>query len=270
MTAEVLTNVEAVRRWLAERGAVWTERWGPPPQGIYALRDMHPPSHAEEACRQGLPLVYIAAVDRNGIYYIFGDVAWTPQLEKICKAVTFVVEAEPLREGLNAIVKFVARTRHLPWVSFRPEVLRLAGICDEVRIECEPREVWKKMVEAAKSKNKNKTEAVGGGRTAPDAEEAGGGSPEGLGQDGVKTVNRLDYVGGVGDGGAKSVDDLGNVGGASGQVLYAEVRRDHGDGRPGGGARGGLDPAAVAAVLRAVERCLGREAVERLTACLYV
>jgi hypothetical protein len=117
-----LTNVEAVRRWLAERGAVWTERWGPPPQGVYALRDMHPPSHAEEACRQGLPLVYIAAVDRNGLYYIFGDVAWTPQLEKICKAVTFIVEAEPLRESLNAIVKFVARTRHLPWVSFRPEV----------------------------------------------------------------------------------------------------------------------------------------------------
>jgi hypothetical protein len=42
------------------------------------------------------------------------------------------------------------------------------------------------------------------------------------------------------------------------------------DGGPGGGARGGLDPAAVAAVLKAVERCLGREAVERLTACLYV
>ncbi len=265
MTAEVLTNVEAVRRWLAERGAVWTERWGPPPQGIYALRDMHPPSHAEDACRQGLPLVYIAAVDRNGLYYIFGDVAWTPQLEKICKAVTFVVEAEPLRDGLNAIVKFVARTRHLPWVSFRPEVLRLAGICDEVRIECEPREVWKKMVEAAKSKIKNKTEAAGGGRTA---EEAGGGSPEGLGQDGAETVNRLDYVGG--DGGGKSADGLDHVGGASGRVLHAEVRRDSGGGVPGGGVRGGLDPAAVAAVLKAVERCLGREAVARLTACLYV
>ncbi len=260
------TNVEAVRRWLAERGAVWTERWGPPPQGIYALRDMHPPSHAEEACRQGLPLVYIAAVDRSGLYYIFGDVAWTPQLEKICKAVTFVVEAEPLREGLNAIVKFVARTRHLPWVSFRPEVLRLAGICDEVRIECEPREVWKKMVEAAKSKIK--TETAGGGRTAPEAEEAGGGSPEGPGEDGVKTTNRLNYVGG--DGGGKSADGLGNVGGASGRILHAEVRRDHGDGVLGGGARGGLDPAAVAVVLKAVERCLGREAVERLTACLYV
>ncbi|MFZ8808275.1 MAG: hypothetical protein ACO2PN_09255 [Pyrobaculum sp.] len=255
MTTEVLTNVEAVRRWLAERGAVWTERWGPPPRGIYALRDMHPPSHAEEACRQGLPLVYIAAVDRSGLYYIFGDVAWTPQLEKICRAVTFVVETEPLRDGLNAIVKFVARTRHLPWVSFRPEVLRLAGICDEVRIECEPREVWKKMVETAKSKNKNKTETASGGRTAPEAEEAGGGSPEGSEEDGAKSAN-----------------DLGNVGGASVRVLHAEVRRDHGDGGGvlGGGARGGLDPAAVAAVLRAVERCLGREAVERLTACLYV
>jgi len=261
------TNVEAVRRWLAERGAVWTERWGPPPQGIYALRDMHPPSHAEDACRQGLPLVYIAAVDRNGLYYIFGDVAWTPQLEKICKAVTFVVETKPLREGLNAIVKFVAKTRHLPWVSFRPEVLRLAGICDEVRIECEPREAWKKMVEAAKSKIKNKTEAAGGGRTVPEAEEAGGGSPEGPGQVGAKTANRLVYVGGVGDGGGKSLD---HVGGASGQILHAEMRRDRGDGGSGGGARGGLDPAAVAAVLKAVERCLGREAVERLTACLYV
>jgi hypothetical protein len=266
MTAEVLTNVEAVRRWLAEQGAVWTERWGPPPRGIYALRDMHPPSHAEDACRQGLPLVYIAAVDRNGLYYIFGDVAWTPQLEEICKAVTFVVEVEPLREGLNAIVKFVARTRHLPWVSFRPEVLRLAGICNEVRIECEPREVWKKMVEAAKSKIK--TEAAGGGRTAPEAEEAGGGSPEGSEEDGAKTVNRLNYVGG--DGGGKSTNDLNHVGGASGRVLHAEMRRDSGGGVLGGGARGGLDPAAVAAVLRAVERCLGREAVERLTACLYV
>jgi hypothetical protein len=254
------TSVEAVRRWLAERGAVWTERWGPPPQGIYALRDVQPPSHAEEACRQGLPLVYIAAVDRNGLYYIFGDVVWTPELEKICKAVTFVVEAEPLRESLNAIVKFVARTRHLPWVSFRPEVLRLAGICDEVRIECEPREVWKKMVEAAKSKIK--TEAAGGGRTA---EKAGGGSPEGPEQDGAKTANRLDYVGG-----GKSADGLDFVGGASGRVLHAEVRRDHGDGGAGGGARSGLDPAAVAAVLRAVERCLGREAVEKLAACLYV
>jgi len=265
MTTEVLTNIESVRRWLAERGAVWTERWGPPPQGIYALRDMHPPSHAEEACRQGLPLVYIAAVDRSGLYYIFGDVAWTPQLEEICKAVTFVVEAEPLREGLNAIVKFVARTRHLPWVSFRPEVLRLAGICDEVRIECEPREVWKKMVEAAKSKIK--IEAAGGGRTD---EEAGGGSPEGPGEDGAETANRLDYVGGVGDGGGKSTAGLDHVGGASGRVLHAEVRWDHGDGVLGGGVRGGLDPAAAAAVLRAVERCLGREAVERLTACLYV
>jgi len=270
MTTEALTNVEAVRRWLTERGAVWTERWGPPPQGIYALRDMHPPSHAEEACRQGLPLVYIAAVDRNGLYYIFGDVAWTPQLEEICKAVTFVVETEPLRDGLNAIVKFVAKTRHLPWVSFRPEVLRLAGICDEVRIECEPREVWKKMVEAAKSKNRNKTEAAGGGRTAPGAEEAGGGSPEGSEEDGAKTTNRLDYVGGVGDGGALSANGLDHVGGASVRVLHAEVRRDHGGGVLGGGARGGLDPAAVAAVLRAVERCLGREAAERLTACLYV
>ena len=265
MTAEVLTNVEAVRRWLAERGAVWTERWGPPPQGIYALRDMHPPSHAEEACRQGLPLVYIAAVDRNGLYYIFGDVVWTPQVEKICKAVTFVVETEPLRDGLNAIVKFVARTRHLPWVSFRPEILRLAGICDEVRIECEPREVWKKMVVAAKSKIK--TEAAGGGHTAPDADVAGGGPPEGPGEDGAKSANRLVYIGGVGDGGAKSVDGLDHVGGASGRILYAEVRRDHGDGGPGGGARGGLDPAAV---LKAVERCLGREAVERLAACLHV
>ena len=266
------TNVEAVRRWLAGQGAVWTERWGPPPRGIYVLRDMHPPSHAEDACRQGLPLVYIAAVDRNGLYYIFGDVAWTPQLEKICKAVTFVVEAEPLREGLNAIVKFVAKTRHLPWVSFRPEVLRLAGICDEVRIECEPREVWRKMVEAAKSKNKNKTEAAGGGRKAPGAEVAGGGSPEGSEEDGAKTANRLDYVGGVEDGGAKSANYLDHIGGVSGQVLHAEVRRDHGDGGggPGGGVRGGLDPAAVAAVLKAVERCLGREAVERLTACLYV
>jgi len=259
------TNVEAVRRWLAGRGAVWTERWGPPPQGIYALRDMHPPSHAEEACRQGLPLVYIAAVDRNGLYYIFGDVAWAPQLEKICKAVTFVVEAEPLRDGLNAIVKFVARTRHLPWVSFRPEVLRLAGICDEVRIECEPREVWKKMVEVVKSKIK--TEAAGGGRTD---EEAGGGSPEGPGEDGAETANRLDYVVGVGDGGGKSADGFDHVGGASGRILHAEVRREHGDGGPGGGAGGGLDQAAVAAVLRAVERCLGREAVERLAACLYV
>ena len=267
MTAEVLTNVEAVRRWLAERGAVWTERWGPPPQGIYALRDMHPPSHAEDACRQGLPLVYIAAVDRNGLYYIFGDVAWTPQLEEICRAVTFVVEAEPLREGLNAIVKFVARTRHLPWVSFRPEVLRLAGICDEVRIECEPREVWKKMVEAAKSKIKNKTETAGGGRTD---EEAGGRSPEGPGEDGAKTADRLDYVGGVGDDGGKSTNGLDHVGGASGRGLHAEVRRDHGGGGPGGGAGGGLDQAAVAAVLRVAERCLGREVVERLAACLHV
>jgi hypothetical protein len=266
MTAEVLTNVEAVRRWLAERGAVWTERWGSPPQGIYALKDMHPPSHAEDACRQGLPLVYIAAVDRNGLYYIFGDVAWTPQLEKICKAVTFVVEMESLRDGLNAIVKFVAKTRHLPWVSFRPEVLRLAGICDEVRIECEPQEVWKKMVETAKLKNKNKAEAAGGGLAAPGAEEAGGGSPEGSGRDGAETANRLDHVGGGGVG-------LGvGEGVASGRNLHAKRRlEDRGAGGvPGGGARGGLDPAAVAAVLRAVERCLGREAVERLTACLYV
>jgi len=255
MTAEVLTNVEAVRRWLAGRGAVWTERWGPPPQGVYALRDMHPPSHAEDACRQGLPLVYIAAADRSGLYYIFGDVAWTPELEGICRAVTFVVEAEPLREGLNAIVKFVARTRHLPWVSFRAEVLRLAGICDEVRVECEPQEVWRRMVEAAKSKIAGKAEAAGGGRTAPGAEEAGGGSPEGSGEGGAKGANGLDHVGG-----------------ASGRVLHAEVRRDHGDGGggPGGGARGGLDPAAVAAVLKAAERCLGREAVERLRACLHV
>jgi hypothetical protein len=268
MTAEVLTNVEAVRRWLAERGAVWTERWGPPPQGIYALRDMHPPSHAEEACRQGLPLVYIAAVDRSGLYYIFGDVVWTSQLKEICRAVTFVVEVEPLRDGLNAIVKFVAKTRHLPWISFRPEVLRIAGICDEVRIECEPREVWKKMVEAAKSKIK--TETAGGGRTAPGAEVAGGGSPEDSEEDGAKTANRLVYVGGVGDGGGKSANGLDHVGGASGRVLHAEVRRDHEDGVLGGGARGGLDPAAAAAVLKAVERCLGREAVERLAACLYV
>jgi hypothetical protein len=243
MTAEVLTNVEAVRRWLAGRGAVWTERWGPPPQGVYALKDMHPPSHAEDACRQGLPLVYIAAADRSGLYYIFGDVAWTPELEGICRAVTFVVEAEPLREGLNAIVKFVARTRHLPWVSFRAEVLRLAGICDEVRVECEPQEVWRRMVEAAKSKIAGK--ADGGGRTAPGAD---GGPAGGLG---------------VGEGGA------------SGRIPYADGRRDPADGGAGrgpegGGARGGLDPAAVAAVLRAAERCLGREAAERLMACLHV
>jgi hypothetical protein len=253
MTAEVLTNVEAVRRWLAGRGAVWTERWGPPPQGVYALRDMHPPSHAEDACRQGLPLVYIAAADRSGLYYIFGDVAWTPELEGICRAVTFVVEAEPLREGLNAIVKFVARTRHLPWVSFRAEVLRLAGICDEVRVECEPQEVWMRMVEAAKSKIAGKAEAAGGaagGRTASSAEEADGKSARGAGF-------------GVGEGGA------------SGRIPYADGRRDPADGGAGrgpegGGARGGLDPAAVAAVLRAAERCLGREAAERLRACLHV
>jgi hypothetical protein len=93
--------------------------------------------------------------------------SWTPELEGICRAVTFVVEAEPLREGLNAIVKFVARTRHLPWVSFRAEVLRLAGICDEVRVECEPQGVWMRMVEAAKSEIAGKAEAAGGGRTIP-------------------------------------------------------------------------------------------------------
>jgi hypothetical protein len=258
MTAEDFTNAEAVRRWLAERGAVWTERWGPPPQGIYALRDMHPPSHAEDACRQGLPLVYIAAADRNGNYYIFGDVAWTPQLEKICKAVTFVVEAEPLRDGLNAIVKFVAKTRHLPWVSFRPEVLRLAGICDEVRIECEPQEVWKKMVEAAKSKIK--TETAGGGRAA---EEAGRGPPEGPGQDGAETASRLSHVGG-----AAGLDVAAGVG----WNLQAERRLEEGGagGVPGEEARGGFDPAVAAAVLKVAERCLGREAVERLKACLHV
>jgi hypothetical protein len=252
MTAEVLTNVEAVRRWLAVRGAVWTERWGPPPQGIYALRDMHPPSHAEDACRQGLPLVYIVAADRSGLYYIFGDVAWTPELEGICRAVTFVVEAEPLRDGLNAIVKFVARTRHLPWVSFRAEVLRLAGICDEVRVECEPQEVWRRMVEAAKSEIAGKAEAAGGaagGRTASSAEEADGKSARGAGF------------------GARE-------GGASGRILHADGPREPADGGasqgPEGGTRGGLDPAAVAALLKAAERCLEREAVERLRACLHV
>jgi hypothetical protein len=121
------------------------------------------------------------------------------------------------------------------------------------------------MVEAAKSKIK--TETAGGGRTAPEAEEAGGGSPEGPGEDGAKAASRLVYVGG--DGGGKGANGLDHVGGASGRVLHAEVHGDHEDGMLGG-ARGGLDPAAVAAVLRAVERCLGREAVERLAACLYV
>jgi hypothetical protein len=154
----------------------------------------------------------------------------------------------------------VAKTRHLPWVSFRPEVLRLAGICDEVRIECEPQEVWKKMVEAAKSKIK--TETAGGGRTAP--EEAGRGPPESPGQDGAETASRLNHVGG-GAAGLGVVEDI-----ASGRNLQTEIRHGGAGQRPGKEARGGLDPAAVAAVLKAVERCLGREAVERLTACLYV
>jgi hypothetical protein len=153
---------EGLRRLLTEGGFAWVERPGPPPPGVKILKNAHPPRLAERLCEEGFPLVYIAAVKRRNpttpleeacnrgeaACYVYGDVEWAPELEGLCRPVTFYVDIKEEKKALEALLIYIARTRGLPWVAFNREVLRIVGLCDAAPNICLSEEVLAKKVEA--------------------------------------------------------------------------------------------------------------------------
>ncbi|MGC9051991.1 MAG: hypothetical protein ACP5J3_13810, partial [Pyrobaculum sp.] len=54
-------SISQVRSWL---GAGWEMYWGPPPRGVYLLKEeyMADPADVDERCGEGPVVVYVAAV----------------------------------------------------------------------------------------------------------------------------------------------------------------------------------------------------------------
>jgi hypothetical protein len=150
-------DVGDVRRHFRRWGEVWLEYRGPPPNGRYVLKKMHPVEAAESYCR-GAPLLYVVTVSSaDGVErpktpeeladlcaspgvscYIFGDVVWGPEAASVCTSYVVAVGINSLKDALRALVEFGVQIRRRSWVEFDRSVLELAGLCDEVPGICDP------------------------------------------------------------------------------------------------------------------------------------
>lgn len=144
-------SVQAVKAWL---GADWEMYWGPPPRGVYLLKEayMADPGDVGEMC-QGTdkPVVVYVAASAGGLWIVYGRVK--PGVVD-CPVATFIKEfGGDVKKAVRTLVRFVIEVERIPAFQLNPEVLQFAGMCDEYPAVCgDPFDVVKRVVENAGGK----------------------------------------------------------------------------------------------------------------------
>jgi hypothetical protein len=153
--ASVLTEV------VARLGVGWRMQWGPPPNGVYLLKEVYmaEPEEASAYCREGdLVVVYIVAALEGGLNVVYGRVK--PSLFK-CPVATFIrrFAKSEARQAVKTLIDFATGVDKVPLFQINPELIRFAGLCDDYPVLCEDLVVVVNKLTAASAKRQRRREA---------------------------------------------------------------------------------------------------------------
>jgi len=133
----MIARVEEVAKALGEG---WTLRWGETPVGgVYMLKEayMWRPEDVEPYCkRPEKPIVIYIVVSVEGLDVVYSRVRPGPLS---CPVATFVKKYRwsDVRTAVKSLVEFITRVERIPYFQLNPELLRLAGLCDEYPLVCD-------------------------------------------------------------------------------------------------------------------------------------